>query len=135
MRVLVWILGIVMVLAVVYFGLQIVASESGEVVVLHSLDGTDEVSTRLWIAEDGAGQLWLRAGEGSGWFGRLQSEPRIELTRDGHRQAFLAVADANERAHVNALMAHKYRWRDSVIAVLVGGREDAIAVRLTPLPD
>ena len=58
----------------IYFGLIMLASESGEVVVLESQDDQGEVqSTRLWVV-DHDGSMWLRAGDDqSGWYQRLMN--------------------------------------------------------------
>jgi hypothetical protein len=133
MKILTWILGVLMGLAVIVFGLQIIASETGEVVVLHTDDGGEEASTRLWIV-DHDGDQWLRSGGGSdsGWYARLMAEPRVELTRDGVRGRYIAAIEPDMSEQVNTLMAQKYRWRDDIVAVLAGSRENGVAVRLTP---
>ncbi len=133
MRVLGWMVGALMLVLVVVFGLQVIASESGEVVVLHTDDDGRDATTRLWVV-DHDGRQWLRASPDSGWFQRLQLSPRVELERQGQRGAYQALPDPTMAARINALMAEKYGWRDDVIAVLVGGREDAVAVGLTPAP-
>lgn len=133
MRVLGWIVGALMLVLVVVFGLQVIASESGEVVVLHTDDGGRDATTRLWVV-DHDGRQWLRASTGSGWLQRLQSAPRVELERDGQRAAYRAAPEPAMAERINTLMAQKYGWRDEVIAVLVGGREDAVAVSLNPIP-
>jgi hypothetical protein len=131
MKILAWLLGIVMALAVVVFGLQIIASETGEVVVLHTADGDGDARTRLWVVDfDGA--QWLRAGPDSGWLQRLAAQPRVELERDGERHAYTASVDAAMAPEINVLMAAKYGWREDVIRRLVGGREESLAIRLEP---
>lgn len=123
---------IVVVLALVaVYGMQIVASESAEVVVLHSqgADGVEE--TRLWVVDlDGA--QFLRASGDSGWYQRLVAEPAVQLQREGVISAYQAEADLTLAGKINSLMAEKYGWRDSYIDMLIGGRDDAIAVRLSP---
>lgn len=133
MRILGWIVGVVMLVFVVVFGLQVVASESGEVVVLHTDDAGRDATTRLWVV-DHDGRQWLRASTDSAWLARLQASPRVELERADRRSAYRASVEAGMADRINALMAQKYGWRDDVIAVLVGGREDAVAVSLTPVP-
>ena len=74
----------------IYFGLIMLASESGEVVVLESQDDQGELqSTRLWVV-DHDGSMWLRAGDGqSGWYQRLmtnvQAGQAVYVTREGDR--------------------------------------------------
>lgn len=137
MKLLAWLLGILMVIAVVYFGVQIAASETGEVVVVHTagIDGTDH-ATRLWVVEHD-GHLWLRAGGGarSGWFERLQANPRLALERNGVRRTYLANPEPAQAATINALMLEKYGWRDEVVAALAGARDGAVPIRLVPAGD
>lgn len=133
MKVLTWLLGIVMTLAVLVFGAQLIASETGEVVVLHT-SGTDgEAHTRLWVVDHG-GRTWLRSGGGPGasWYARLLEQPRVALTRDGERRAYLARTVPGMGDDINALMAEKYGWRDDFIGLLLGGRDQAVAIELVP---
>lgn len=129
-----WLLGIVMFVAVLYFGLQVLASETGEVVVLYTEDGAETVATRLWVV-DHQSRPWLRAGvgPGSGWYGRLQAEPRVTLERDGVRRDYLAAPAPDMTPRIDELMRTKYAWRDLIIGVLIGGRDDSVAVRLEPV--
>lgn len=131
-KILGWSIGLLLAVAVGVFALQLVASETGEVVVLHTTaDGVDH-TTRLWVVElDGS--LWLRSGGGdSGWYARLAAEPRIRLERHGETQSYVAEPESSRRDEINALMAEKYGWRDRLIGVLVSGRDTAIPVRLRP---
>ncbi len=120
-------------LVVVVFGLQVIASETGEVVVLHARDADGSVvETRLWVV-DLDGRQYLRCGaDGSGWFSRLTANPDVEVERGGERAAYLAVPEPESSSVVNQLMQRKYGWRDSLVAVLVGGRDGAVPVRLDP---
>lgn len=136
MRVLAWVLGLVMVLAVCVFGLQILAAETGEVVVLHTdLDG-DPAATRLWVVETD-GHQWLRAGGGAAqaWYERLLADPHVALERNGVRRNYVAHPEPEMAERVNDLMLEKYGWRDEVVAVLTGAREAAVPVRLIPAGD
>ena len=109
-----------------------VASESGEVVVLRTTDAAGEPhETRLWIVEDG-GRTWLRAGnDGAGWFVALRERPDVTVVRDGNPRDVRAVPDVPAREQLNALMNEKYGWADSYIGFFFG-RDDAIPVRLEP---
>jgi hypothetical protein len=124
-------LSVVVLALVAVYGMQMIASESAEVVVLHSQGGDGVEQTRLWVVDlDGA--QFLRASADSGWYQRLLAEPAIQLERDGVMSAYRAEADPNLASEINTLMAQKYGWRDSYIELLIGGRDDAIAVRLSP---
>ena len=122
----------------IYFGLIMLASESGEVVVLESQDDQGEVqSTRLWVV-DHDGSMWLRAGDDqSGWYQRLmnsvQAGRAVYVTREGDRFSPDVVSDPSQAVAVNALMAEKYGFSDDAIGLLMGdyGLGDTIAVRLS----
>jgi hypothetical protein len=42
------------------------------------------------------------------------------------------VTRADQAGVINGSMREKYGWRDVLIEVLVGGRDDAVAVQLVP---
>jgi hypothetical protein len=134
----VWVKRVLAVIVIAFVGLmvlQMVASESGEVVVLSTLndDGKPE-ETRLWVVDIGDHQ-YLRAGQaGSGWFARLQATPRVALERGDARGAYDAVPAPDRLDEVNGLMRQKYGWADRFIELMFG-REDAIPVRLQPAVD
>lgn len=122
----------------IYFGLIMLVSESGEVVVLESQDNQGELqSTRLWVV-DHDGSMWLRAGDDeSGWYQRLirnvEADQAVYVTRNGERFSPSVVSDPSQAAAVNGLMANKYGVSNDAISFLMGddGRQDAIAVRLS----
>ena len=122
----------------IYFGLIMLVSESGEVVVLESQDYQGELqSTRLWVV-DHDGSMWLRAGDDeSGWYQRLirnvEADQAVYVTRNGERFSPSVVSDPSQAAAVNGLMANKYGVSNDAISFLMGddGRQDAIAVRLS----
>ena len=126
-----WILGSVVGLVVLVFVLQLVASERVEVVELHTLDEQgEEVITRLWVVDD-SGYQYLRVGEGgSGWFSRIQANGEFEVTRNDRRYKYTAVLREEESERINELMRDKYGWGDSLIEILVGGREASIPIEL-----
>lgn len=109
---------------------QLIASESGEVVVVESMDDQGQPQeTRLWVV-DHDGHAWLRSGSPeAGWYQRMMANPKVKVTRG--EQAFNAVVDAQpeQRKIVNDLMLEKYAWADQLIALLFG-RDDAIPLRL-----
>ena len=132
MRLFVRLLGLVVLLAVAVMGLQMVAAESGEVVVLRTTNAAGQIEeTRLWVVDD-AGHAWLRSGSPtSGWFVRLQQQPDVEVVRAGTPSAWRAVPQPEARDHINDLMRAKYGWADAYIGMLFG-RDDAIPIRLDP---
>lgn len=127
-----WLLGGLMGAAVLAFGLQLVASETGEVVVLHTRDGDGGAATRLWVV-DHEGRAWLRSGSDSGWYRRLVAHPEVGLDRDGLRRRYRAEPEPRLAPLINRLMAEKYGWREDIVSLFAGSREDAIAIRLVPL--
>lgn len=72
---------------------QMIASETGEVVVVttRAADGSTR-DTRLWVV-DYDGSAWLRAGgDTSGWYRQMLAEPEIELERERHAGALHRAA-------------------------------------------
>lgn len=136
MKLLIRILGVLAAIVVVVVGAQIIASETGEVVELHTLANSESHTTRLWVV-DHEDRQWLRSGGGAaaGWLARLEQEPRVELTRGGSRGRYQAVVVPDKVSQINALMAAKYGWRDQVVGAFVPDRSTALAIRLDPLSD
>ena len=123
---------VVFVVSVILFllALQFVASESGEVVELSTLDIDGQpVETRLWVV-DLDGDQYLRAGSPqSGWYARLRANPRVGVARGDVRAAYDAHPEPERREEVNELMRQKYGWADQVISMMFG-RDDATPIRL-----
>lgn len=115
-------------------GLEIVASESGEVVVLSvAADGGLE-ETRLWVV-DLDGQQYVRAGHtGAGWYAAAVAAPSVRVLRGGQEADYRLEAAPTARARVAEAMLAKYGWRERYIATLVGGREGAMPLRLQRTP-
>ena len=115
---------------VVLIALLFVASESGEVVVLTSVDESGDFhETRVWIVdiEDGT---YLRAGTAeSAWLERVLARPQVTLERGGERREVRLVVAAAMTATVNAHMAYKYGVADMVVGALVP-RSNAVALRV-----
>ena len=133
-KVMLRVLGLLVALVVVVMGLQMIASETGEVVVVTTQDETGVRSeTRLWIVEH-EGSRWLRSGGGAAslWYQQLLTNPQLELLRGTTRYYHRATPVPDMQATVNGLMGEKYGWADSYIGFLFG-REDAIAIRLDDL--
>lgn len=127
----VWrILGAIVVSFLALFVAQIVASESGEVVVLHHVnDAGEEAQTRLWVV-DQDGVQWLRTGsELAGWYKDLLARPEVKVVRGETTTVVTARPNPAQRDAINDLMAAKYGWADQLIDVLYG-REDAIPIEL-----
>jgi hypothetical protein len=132
MRKVALVLGVVLGLAVLWFAIEEVAAESGEVVVVRTVDeGGASHETRLWVVDD-AGSAWIRAGNpAAGWFARLRSKPEIEVVRADRTLAVWAVPALEVQQRINALMAEKYGWADAYIGFFFD-RDDATPIRLDP---
>ena len=115
---------------VVLVALLFVASESGEVVVLTSVDAGGEFhDTRVWIVdtEDGT---YLRAGTAeSAWLERVLARPQVTLERAGERREVRLILAEAMTPTVNAHMAYKYGVADMVVGALVP-RSNAVALRV-----
>jgi len=116
----------------VWFLAQMVASETGEVVVLTTTDDSGETAQpRLWVF-DHEGKQYLRSGDsGSGWYNRLLANPVVSVTRNDVSNKYTAVPSPELRELGNQLLRKKYGWRDAYIE-MVFGRDTAIPIRLDP---
>ena len=123
-------LGALIGIAIVLIGTEYFASESGEVVVLRTLDAAGGVhETRLWVV-DHDGSAWLRAGNPThGWFPRLSARPEVEVVRGSETHKFLAQPTPAARDTINDLMQRKYGFADSYISFFFP-RAKKIPVRL-----
>jgi hypothetical protein len=134
MRILTRIVLLAVCLAVAAFATVMIASESGEVVVLRTFDSSGKgYETRLWVIED-QGRLWLRAGDpASRWLQRLKVDPEVQLERGGETRSYWAVPvdRPDVRSWLNARLAFKYGWADRVVSVL-GDRSAVVPTRLEP---
>lgn len=124
------ILSVIVLLAALWFLIQMIASETGEVVVLTSTDSLDKpVETRLWLVEH-EGAWYLRAGHAqAGWYQQILAQPQIKLERNAQNLAYTAQPQAELKARINQLMRDKYGWRDAYISFFFS-RDAAIPVLL-----
>lgn len=120
-------------LAVVYGGLNYLASERVEVVTLHTVD-TDATprDTRIWIV-DRNGSAYIRARETSRWYARVRAMPNIELSRGSQRIRYTVVPHPELRDELNSRFRNKYGWGDAFVSFTIGGRSDAIPLELVPM--
>ncbi len=112
-----------------------VASESQEVVVLHSTTASGETNeTRLWVVDDGE-TAWLRSGGAKRpWLADVRGNPHVMLERGDTRMKYRAVeGDAVARSLVDTLMREKYGLVDAIILGLEGS-PSTFPVRLEPSP-
>lgn len=133
MKIVIYLIAALLALAIVVFGSQMLASETGEVVVLTSQGPDGSGDTRLWVV-DLEGVQYLRASPDSGWYQRLLAEPDARLERNGETHPYRTETRLMLAADINALMREKYGWRDAYIDLLLGGRDDAVPVALIPQP-
>ena len=134
MKLAVKLIGALLVVVALLFIGQIVASESGEVVVITTTDATGaQHETHVWIV-DSDGHGWLRSGSPkSGWYSRLKETPTLELERNGVRAGYTIEAVPAKREELNTLMREKYGWADAYIEFFIS-RAEAVPIRLDPRP-
>ena len=115
---------------VIVIAIEIIASESGEVVVITTRNAVgDARKTRLWVV-DHHGSAWLRSGSPqSGWYLRTLANPQIGVQRGKESFAALAQPDVDAKDTINRLMGDKYGWAVDYVGMLFG-RDDAVPVRL-----
>jgi hypothetical protein len=133
MKHLVRLLAILMLVAALIVGAQIVASES-EVIIITTTDSNGSThETRLWVV-DYEGSAWLRAGSPkSEWYQRANSNAEITARRGSETFAANAQPEVSERETINALMNAKYGWADDYSGALIS-RESSIAIRFERSP-
>ncbi|MAE94636.1 MAG: hypothetical protein CL910_08255 [Deltaproteobacteria bacterium] len=124
--------------------------ESGEVIVLQTLDESDDPHrTRLWVL-DYDGDPWIGKADSAnaGWVARLHAEPRVDLLREGQnecrRAVFMGEGDLSSevRDEMKRLFEEKYRTPmvgakilGAVFGLVLGGDDEAPApelIRLVP---
>lgn len=111
-------------------GLLVLASETGEVAKITSVDeaGTFH-ETRVWVV-DIAGETYVRAGtRESAWLDRVRTRSLVVLERAGVQREVRLVLAADQTPEVNLHMAHKYGWADMVVGTLVP-RRNAVALQV-----
>ncbi len=133
MKIVLKILGSLVALLAVIVIVEVIASESGEVVVLETQNDQGQIEqTRLWVV-DYEGRAWLRSGSPmSGWYQRLQANNVVQVTRSEETMRVSAEPVPAMQQQINTLMNKKYGWADSYISMLFG-RDDAVPIRLDPV--
>lgn len=132
MKILVRVVAAIIGLVAVWMGVQIAASESGEVVILTTRDESGaDATTRVWVV-DLDGYQWLRAGApNASWFARLKSQTAVKMERDGRVETYAPQIDMSRTGAVNALMLEKYGWAERYIGFIIS-RADSVPIRLVP---
>jgi hypothetical protein len=113
-----------------WWAVQMVAAESGEVVIVTTVDSEGRPhDTRLWIVDyDGVG--WLRAGaDMAGWYQRLIETPAVVVERGEEKVTYVAQPQLWQRETINDLMLEKYGWAEWYID-LAFNRDRSIPIRL-----
>jgi hypothetical protein len=57
----------------------------------------------------------------------------VTVVRQGVTAQYRVQARPEKSARINALMQQKYTWGDTLIGLMVGGREGSIPLELQPL--
>ncbi|MEZ5557965.1 MAG: hypothetical protein R3E86_05385 [Pseudomonadales bacterium] len=117
-------------------GSFLLASESGEVVVLETRDAQGEShETRVWVVDHGGFQ-WLRTGNPqSQWLARLRANDVVSVTRNGVTRQYRAEPqeDTTTRATINDLVMEKYGLAERFLRALMLDPEVAVPIRLVPM--
>ena len=81
--------GVLVAVALIWYAVQMIAAESGEVVVLTTTNSNEEAQeTRLWVV-DHEGRQWLRSGgDIQSWYVNLRSRPGVEVLRGSERKKY-----------------------------------------------
>jgi len=133
MKSIIKVLATVVAVMLVWYMAQLIASETGEVVILTTTNSAgDTAETRLWVFEH-EGLQYLRAGYAdSGWYKKLLSDPSVSVTRNEVSLSYTAIPAPELRDLGNQIMRDKYGWRDSYISLFFS-RDTTIPVRLDPI--
>jgi len=133
-KVLKWIFLGLLIVGAAFAGLERLAAERIEVVELVAANDVGEMQiTRLWVADD-EGMAYLRVGaDGSGWYDRILMNDSVTVVREGVTAQYRVQARPGKSARINELMQQKYTWGDTLIGLMVGGREGSIPLELQPL--
>ncbi len=131
MKYLAWFVTAVVLLLLTLFCLQLLASERVEVIEVHGQDPDGSiVTTRLWVVDYQDG-MYVRVGaDGSGWFARMQTNPKVAVTRKEQTLEYQAIPRPELSEEINKLMQAKYTWGDTFIGYLFGSREGSIPILL-----
>jgi len=128
--------GLLVVAAVAIGGITLYALESGEVVLVRTIDpGGGVHEARVWIVDD-AGYSWVEAADaGKLFYKRILDYPDVEVVRGDavHRHRALPVATDEAHARMRELLAEKYGWADRWVGLFVDTSQ-SIPVRLGPRP-
>ena len=133
MRMLLWVGALLVIATGAFYGVVILASESGEVVTLRTGSGSEARSTRLWVVDHG-GAEWVRTGHSEkGWFRQIEANASVELERAGAKtlRTAVPVLEPDLSRSVNEAFRNKYGSADWLVA-LSGDASQRIVVRLDP---
>lgn len=130
MKIVMWIVGVLLGFVLLMGIAQTLASERVEVVELQTKDEQGElVTTRLWIVDD-EGHGYLRGDNQSQWAQRLMASESFTLIRDDEAKTYTHEIRPDKAERINDLMREKYTWGDEMIEVMIGGRDEALAIQL-----
>ncbi len=127
-------LGGILVAAALLFVISVLAASEGgaEIVTLTTVESDgSELTTRLWIVDDG-GVAWLRSGmPDSRWLRQIESNSGVIVERgdEAIRHRAVPVRDSKVRDRIHSLMRDKYGWADRWISLIRDGTQ-SVAVRL-----
>lgn len=119
-------------LAVAFAAVTLVALESQEVVVVHTRDAEGRPqTTRTWVA-DAEGVAWIEAANPERPFlADVQRGAQLDLERGGdvHHCRATIVPNPEGHARIRELLAQRYGWADCWIGLIADTRR-SVALRL-----
>lgn len=134
MKIVYWLTGLVVLVALLPLFVIYAASElGGEVVTLDRVEPAGDISrVRIWIVDQN-GTSWIEhADADSFWMTQLAKAASVVLSRGGQTNTYIGTPDRDSHDLYHRLRGEKYGWADSTVALFSGSAADCegIPVRL-----
>lgn len=134
MKIVYWLIGLVVIVAVLPIIIIYGASElGGEVVTLERPTPEGDVSkVRIWIVDQG-GTSWVEHSDAdSFWMTQLKESSAVALSRGGKTNTYVGTPDPDSHDLYHQLRLEKYSWADKTIDFVTGsdGECEGVPVRL-----
>ena len=129
-----WLIGLVVIVAILPIFIMYGASElGGEVVTLERPEHKGDTSrVRIWIV-DQDGTSWIEHSDAdSFWMTQLTKSTAVALSRGGQSNAYVGKPDPASHDLYHRLRLEKYGWADKTIDFVTGSDGDceSVPVRL-----
>ena len=135
MKIVYWLIGFVVTVAVLPLIVIYGASElGGEVVTLDRVvpEGGDVSRVRIWIVDQNDAS-WIEHGDAdSFWMAQLAESKDLGLSRGGQAITYTGTPDPDSHDLYHRLRSEKYGWADSTVAFFSGSDAECegVPVRL-----